>query len=1044
MAELIGAILAGIALLSAGAFWLMSNGPVSLDWLAPYVATVFARAEPGLVARVDHTFLTIGEGPRLEILAQGLHVKRADGGAELSLPEVALSLSPEAALLGTVAPTRIVLSEPALHLLREADGSFHFGLGGEAPGADDWAESLLRDLAQPPDKVGPFGYLSEIEVRAAALTVDDRALGVTWEAKRADATLFRRPEGIAGTLSAAIDRGGQTAELRGDIHYDTAPHRLEMGVSFTNLRPALFAAAAPALQRLATFDLPIDGQISVTLNTAELRVADFWSDLRFGNGRIVDDNFAGGALAIIGGHVRAAYVPDAARIDVQDGVVELDVPSQAKIDFTATVNDFDGTSSKPLDFTGRMQVHDLVAASLPRLWPEWLAPPPREWVMAHVQGGVVTGGEVKLAGKILPNAPGGPSAEVSDLSGTFAYRDLVLEYFRPLSAARAIAGTGSFDLTKFELTLASGTVRGAKVTGGTVRFTGLEKPDQEGIIDVAVQGPLQDFLSELDTKPYRFAHALGIDLTRVAGTAETNLHFRMPMRRDLRASQVQYEAHGTFSSVEVGKIFFNRDLTSDQLQFEVGRDQFTVAGQANLEHVPVTLEWIENFGRDPVRTRYHLAGTFDDAARQRLGLKILPDYVSGPVAFDLAFARQRDGIAESNIKLGLRDAKMEAPKFNWRKAPGEPASAQCKIESREGMPVSIEDIHLTAPQLDATLDVTLTGEGPDAMVARANIGRLVIGKTDVAGTVARRAEGGWTAQLHGTSFDASALLGDLERAPTRAESEPPLVVEADLDRLILAPERVASGVKARLYSDGVHWRTASIDAAPAEGSTLSLRYDDGKSAAAFHLETNDFGAVLRLLDISSKVKGGHVTVVARTEDHDKTRVLVGTLEGSDYRLVDAPGFARLLSLASFTGPASLANGQGIPFTALRGKFVLADGKIRLEDARAYGEAIGVNASGLFDYSAGTLDLNGTVVPAYMLNSLLSNIPVIGSLLMGGEGEGIFGANFHVAGSSADPVISVNPLSALAPGFLRRLFLFNASPPPDSTTPTVGTGNKYGG
>src|SRR6185437_13275157 len=132
---------------------------------------------------------------------------------------------------------------------------------------------------------------------------------------------------------------------------------------------------------------------------------------------------------------------------------------------------------------------------------------------------------------------------------------------------------------------------------------------------------------------------------------------------------------------------------------------------------------------------------------------------------------------------------------------------------------------------------------------------------------------------------------------------------------------------------------------------------------------------------------------------------------------DAPAFAKLLSLASFTGPASLMGGKGIPFSRMQADFVLDDGTVDLRNARAYGEAIGINASGQFDYRHNKLDMSGTLVPAYLLNSLL-----------GGRGEGIFAAKFRVAGSTTDPGISVNPLSALAPGFLRGLFLFDAGNP----------------
>ena len=51
------------------------------------------------------------------------------------------------------------------------------------------------------------------------------------------------------------------------------------------------------------------------------------------------------------------------------------------------------------------------------------------------------------------------------------------------------------------------------------------------------------------------------------------------------------------------------------------------------------------------------------------------------------------------------------------------------------------------------------------------------------------------------------------------------------------------------------------------------------------------------------------------------------------------------------------------------------------------------------------------------------------LLLGGEGQGLFAANYRVTGSEIDPQVSVNPLSAFAPGFLRRLFQPNFGVPP---------------
>jgi len=90
-------------------------------------------------------------------------------------------------------------------------------------------------------------------------------------------------------------------------------------------------------------------------------------------------------------------------------------------------------------------------------------------------------------------------------------------------------------------------------------------------------------------------------------------------------------------------------------------------------------------------------------------------------------------------------------------------------------------------------------------------------------------------------------------------------------------------------------------------------------------------------------------------------------------------------------------------------------------SRAAGPAICATSDGYIDRPHGTLALKGSLVPACGVNSVLSNIPLLGDLLASKKGEGILSATYSATGNMEQPNISTNPLSMLAPGIFRRIF-----------------------
>ena len=112
-------------------------------------------------------------------------------------------------------------------------------------------------------------------------------------------------------------------------------------------------------------------------------------------------------------------------------------------------------------------------------------------------------------------------------------------------------------------------------------------------------------------------------------------------------------------------------------------------------------------------------------------------------------------------------------------------------------------------------------------------------------------------------------------------------------------------------------------------------------------------------------------------------------------------------------------GNDVAFTRLKGSFVRTPTRFDLRDGVIWGNEIGISGQGSVDYGRDRVDIAGTFVPGFGLNNAFAQVPILGPLLGGGQYEGLFAVNFRVAGSVNSPSMSINPLSAIAPGILRK-------------------------
>jgi hypothetical protein len=181
------------------------------------------------------------------------------------------------------------------------------------------------------------------------------------------------------------------------------------------------------------------------------------------------------------------------------------------------------------------------------------------------------------------------------------------------------------------------------------------------------------------------------------------------------------------------------------------------------------------------------------------------------------------------------------------------------------------------------------------------------------------------------------------------------------------------------------------------------------------------GELLAGLDLVTHMQGGQLRVTGFYNDATPDHALDGTAEISEFRIGNAPVLARLLQAVTLYGLVEVLRGPGLGFSQLVAPFRLTEATLSLANARAFSSSLGLTAKGTADLDQERITLEGTIVPAYFFNSLLGQIPLLGRLFSPEQGGGLFAANYAVRGVLDDPQVTVNPLTALTPGFLRGVF-----------------------
>jgi hypothetical protein len=232
------------------------------------------------------------------------------------------------------------------------------------------------------------------------------------------------------------------------------------------------------------------------------------------------------------------------------------------------------------------------------------------------------------------------------------------------------------------------------------------------------------------------------------------------------------------------------------------------------------------------------------------------------------------------------------------------------------------------------------------------------------------------------------------------------------------------GLDLKLSRRGGHIRNFVMTSKIGRDTPLNgdLRVRSRDNHQVIYFETEDAGSLFRFTDMYPRMFGGQMWVALDPPTQEQSPQ-IGTIYIRRFVVRGEPALEKVVS-GTAAGPGvqgvPRAGASGVDFSEMRADFTRFPGKMAVRDGVVRGPLVGATVEGNIDYTRDEVHMRGTFVPFYGLNNMFGQIPIVGLFLGGGNKEGLVGINYEAVGPPNAPRITVNPVSAITPGILRKL------------------------
>ncbi|NTG47001.1 AsmA-like C-terminal region-containing protein [Agrobacterium rhizogenes] len=690
-----------------------------------------------------------------------------------------------------------------------------------------------------------------------------------------------------------------------------------------------------------------------------------------------------------------------------------------------------GDSSPEISFGGRADKLDTTA--IKQLWPFWMASKPRVWVESNLFGGTVTNAVISVfipAGRLREAAQTGKLQLGKDeLHIAFDIDNTRLDVpgeIPPLRDTKA-----HFDLTgpTMSVDIASATSyfsSGRSVTLTDSNFSipsAYDKPLMAKL-NLAISGTGDAIGELLSYKPLEVLQRTEFKPENFNGKIVANVDATIGLLSDQKPPPPVWKANLQLSSVDVLKPMNNRKVTNLTGSIDADPQAVHLNAQAQIDGIPAQIDMVEpTDSKSPAKRSRVITATLTDAQRNSV-IPGLNDIIDGPVKLELT----RIDEDRQAVKIDLGKAALTVPWIGWSKGSGIPATAQFEASGPDSQ-TALKNFVLKGDGFGVSGDLVVSKGG----LTSANFSSVKLSALDdFALSVKHGKSGAYDISVSGNSADLRPVLARLKASSSggnggSADDSSSATVRANIDKVIGFSDESIRNLKGVYSVSGGHIVAADFSGLTDSGEAVVSQMSKGGGSGTIRITSGDAGAVARFADLYKHLKGGLLNLSLRSTGPDAWD---GSLDIRNFAIIDEKKLSTIVSTPSGKNGKSLNSAvkQNIDtrsqsFDRGFARLVFRSGALSVENGVVRGSQVGATFQGTVKDAKGNMDLTGTFMPAYGLNRLFAEVPIVGFILGNGSDRGLIGITFRVTGTIEKSSMQINPLSIIAPGVFRQIFEF---------------------